>query len=74
VLVSGRRARHVERDPARRGNQGRHVLIKDERIIGLWDTHDDAMTAGYQQFSGQPLLVHEVQERERVLRCITVSP
>jgi hypothetical protein len=56
------------------GGEGRHVLIEDERIIGLWDTHDAAMTAGYQLFSGQPFLVHEVQERERVLCCVTNYP
>lgn len=54
------------------GNEGRHVLVKGERIVGLWDTHDAAMTAGYQRFPGQPFLVHQVQERERVLRCVTV--
>lgn len=54
------------------GGEGRHVLIKGGRIVGLWETHDEAMIAGYQQFPGQPFLVHEVQERERVLRCVTV--
>jgi hypothetical protein len=54
------------------GSEGRHLLIKGDRIVGLWGTHDAAMTAGYQQFPGQPFLVHEVQERERVLRCVTV--
>jgi hypothetical protein len=53
------------------GSEGRHVLIKGEQVIGLWDTHDAAMMAGYQRFPGQPFLVHQVQERERVLRCVT---
>jgi hypothetical protein len=53
------------------GGEGRHVLIQAEQIIGLWDTHDAAMTAGYQRFAGQPFLVHQVEERERVLRCVT---
>ena len=54
------------------GHGGRHVLIKGEQIIGLWETHDEAMLAGYQRFAGQPFLVHQVQERERVLRCVSV--
>ena len=54
------------------GNAGRHVLIKDVQIIGIWDTHDEAAEAGYQRFPGQPFLVHPIQERERVLRCVTV--
>jgi hypothetical protein len=55
------------------GLGGRHVLIKDEEILGTWATHDEAMTAGYQRFLGQPFLVHRVEERERVLRCVTVQ-
>jgi hypothetical protein len=54
------------------GHEGRHVLIKGEQIIGLWDTHDEAMQAGYQRFAGQPFLVHQVLERERLLRCVSV--
>jgi hypothetical protein len=54
------------------GHAGQHVLIKGEQVVGLWDTHDDAMQAGYQRFAGQPFLVHRVQECERVLRCVSV--
>jgi hypothetical protein len=52
------------------GNAGRHVLIKGAQIIGIWDTHDEA-AAGYQRFLRQPFLVHQIQENERVLRCVT---
>jgi hypothetical protein len=51
------------------GNGGRHILIKGERIIGIWDTHDEAAATGYRLFPDQPFLVHQIQERERVLRC-----
>ncbi len=51
------------------GNGGRHVLIKGEQIIGIWDTHDEATATGYRLFLGQPFLVHQIQERERLLRC-----
>jgi len=54
------------------GAEGRHILIKGDQIIGLWITHDAAMTAGYQQFPDQPFLVHQVEERERVLRCVSI--
>jgi hypothetical protein len=54
------------------GNAGRHVLIKGNQVLGLWATHDEAMTVGYQRFHGQAFLVHQVQERERVLRCVNV--
>ncbi|HVS39191.1 MAG TPA: hypothetical protein VMS17_26780 [Gemmataceae bacterium] len=54
------------------GNAGRHILIKDAQIIGIWETHDEAMAAGYRRFLGQAFLVHLIQERERVLRCVRV--
>jgi hypothetical protein len=50
-------------------NGGRHLLIKGEQIIGIWDTHEEAMRPGHARFLGQPFLVHQSQERERVLRC-----
>jgi hypothetical protein len=53
------------------GNAGRHILIKGTQIIGIWNTHDEAATAGYLRFLGRPFLVHEIQERERVLWCVT---
>jgi hypothetical protein len=53
------------------GNEGKHVLIKGEEIIGIWDTFEEAMGAGYERFLGQPFLVQQIQERERVLRCLS---
>jgi hypothetical protein len=53
-------------------NSNRHVLIKGDRIVGIWNTHDEALAGGYREFPGQPFLVHQIQERERVLRCLTV--
>jgi hypothetical protein len=43
------------------------VLIQGETIVGLWDTHEEALGAGYERFDRQPFLVHQVQERERLL-------
>jgi hypothetical protein len=50
------------------GQEGKHVLIKGERIIGLYETHLDALDAGYRQCGRGPFLVHQVQTRERVFR------
>jgi hypothetical protein len=54
------------------GHEGRHVLIKGDRIIGLWDTHTEALAAGYERFLGHPFLVHQIREREPLLRCVSV--
>lgn len=58
----------------RGGYEGLHVLIKDERIVGIWPSHDEALSAGYQQFLGQSFLVHQIQERERGWRDVTERP
>ncbi len=50
------------------GNEGRHVLIKDDQIIGIWETRDEALEEGYRRFLGQAMLVHQIQTRERVHR------
>jgi hypothetical protein len=51
------------------GHEGCHILIKGRKIIGIWKTHEEAMASAYEQFLGQPFLVHQIQERERLMRC-----
>jgi hypothetical protein len=50
------------------GYEGRHVLMKGEAILGIYDTHDQALEAGYVRFLNQPFLVHQIQTRERLYR------
>jgi hypothetical protein len=50
------------------GNANRWVLLKGEQLLGVWDTQEEALTAGYQRFLRQPFLVHQVREREPLLR------
>lgn len=50
------------------GNEGRHVLIKGGEIIGIWDSQKEAFAAADRLFPLQPSLVHQIQERERILR------
>lgn len=50
------------------GNEGRHVLIKGTEILGIWDSHEDALGEGYKRFLLQPFLVHQIQTRERLYR------
>jgi hypothetical protein len=52
------------------GNEGRYILIKNREIIGIWDTQNEAFAEAYQRFPLQPFLVHQIQERERLLRMI----
>src|SRR5205823_4698049 len=50
------------------GHEGRHILIKGNEIIGIWDTDEEAYSEGRRRFPLEPILVHKIQERERMLR------
>lgn len=50
------------------GHEGKFVLVKGGKIIGLFDTNNAAMTAGYAQFGRTEFLVHKIQREERILR------
>ena len=50
------------------GNEGRYILIKGGEIIGIWNREEDALATGYQKYPLQPFFVHQIQERERLLR------
>lgn len=56
------------------GHAGKHVLIKGTAIIGLWDTEAEALAAGYKNYLREGFMVHQVQEREPVLHCLSVFP
>ena len=54
------------------GRQGQFVLIKGERIIGLYPTEREALDLAYRMFPGQAFLVHQLQASEPLLRCVSV--
>ncbi|HEV3255299.1 MAG TPA: hypothetical protein VG013_00335 [Gemmataceae bacterium] len=54
------------------GREGKYLLIKGAEIVGIWDTQEDATAEGYDRYGHQPFLVHQLREREPVLRCISV--
>jgi hypothetical protein len=55
------------------GHEGHWVLIKDERIVGIWQTEEEANRVRVQRFLMQDVLVHQVLAREPVLRGPTRS-
>jgi hypothetical protein len=50
------------------GHGGEWVLIKSEKIIGVWKTEQEARTIAAQRFLMEPVLIHQIREREPVLR------
>jgi hypothetical protein len=47
-------------------HEGKFVLIHGDEISGIWDTYQDALSAGYKQFGMQPFFVKQILEIERV--------
>ncbi len=46
------------------GQEGRHVLIKDDEVISTWDTFEDGYQAGSQQYGfGVQFLVQPIDPR-----------
>jgi hypothetical protein len=57
------------------GLEGRWVLIKDEGVIGFFDSREAAMDEARKRdlIPRQPFLVHQIQTSERVLRVNRLS-
>src|SRR5579872_6451271 len=45
------------------GQEGKFVLIKDDAVVGLYDTWDAAREAGLRRYLLSPFLVHQVRMR-----------
>ncbi len=50
------------------GREGQWLLIKDEEIVGVWDTEAEADAVRRERFLTQPVLMKQVLAREPVLR------
>jgi hypothetical protein len=51
------------------GYEGKHILIKNETIIGIYDTDGEAKTEGYRRYLREGFLVHQIQTWEQ-LYCL----
>lgn len=54
----------ARRDELLGANSGKFVLIKDEQIVGVFDTQVDAIRAGYERFGNVPFLVRQIVQVE----------
>ena len=50
------------------GHEGRHVLIKGDQVIGLYDTDARAAEEGARRYLLEPYFVHPVRAEEPYLR------
>ena len=44
--------------------EGKFVLVKDDNVIGIYDSKMDAIAQGYQQFGNVPFLVKQILKIE----------
>lgn len=47
---------------------GKYTLVKDRRIVSIWDTYKDAIQEGYKQFVLSSFLVKQIQPIEKIHR------
>jgi len=45
---------------------GRFVVIHEDRVLGVFDTYEDALRAGYHELGVTPFLVRQIQAIEQI--------
>ncbi len=53
--------------------KGEFVLIKNEEIIDIFKSEDDAIRQGYKKFGNNPFLVKQITEFERIYNFTNLS-
>lgn len=58
-------------------DEGKYVLIKGDDIKGIFESKEDAIKKGYEEFGNTPFLVKKIQERDEtmnfannLIRCV----
>ncbi len=46
--------------------EGKFALVHGEQVIGVYDTYEDALVAGYEKCGLRPFLVKRIQAVEQV--------
>jgi len=50
------------------GHEGKWLLIRNEQVIGIWDTEAEADAVRVEQFPLQPVMMKQILAHERILR------
>ncbi len=51
----------AEKDSLVRDSLGKYVVISGNKILGTWDSYEEALEAGYTHVGLKPFLVREVR-------------
>jgi hypothetical protein len=41
-------------------DEGKFVVIRGDRVAGVWQTYEDALKAGYNEFKLEPFMVKQI--------------
>jgi hypothetical protein len=50
--------------PLEQGHTGRHVLVKGDEVLSVWDTQADALQSGRERFGLDPIFVKVIDSRD----------
>ena len=50
----------TEKERLLAGTEGKFVLIKDEDVVGIFDSFVEGVKAGYEKFGNTPFLVKQI--------------
>ena len=60
-------ATYNEKLPELQRDSGKFVLIKGDKIEGIFDTYADALNVGYERFNLEPFFVKQIAPAEQIL-------
>jgi hypothetical protein len=55
---------YKDRLPELQASEGKFVLISGDTVSGIFDSYQDALTAGYERFGINPFLVKQISTVE----------
>lgn len=59
--------RKVKSDLQSKNTNGGYVVIKDDEVLGVWQTRVDALKAGIEKYGNVSFLVKDINENDVVL-------
>ena len=67
MLDKERKYFEVHRDTWLKQHPGKFVLVKNEELIGVFNTQEEALVEGARRFGGESFLVRQVEESEQLV-------
>lgn len=52
--------------PSLATDQGKFVLIQDSKLVGVYESYQDALSVGYEKFGISPFLVKKILATENI--------